>query len=331
MANRILITGGAGFIGFHLANLVAARGDGVVLADNFSRGILDPDLEALVEKPNVSLIELDLLNERSLEKLPDDFDYIYHFAAVIGVQHVLEQPYRVLVDNTMMLAAAIKIANRQSNLKRFVFTSTSEVYAGTLRHFEMDIPTPETTPLTITPTDEPRTSYMLSKIYGEAMCHHSGIPHTIVRPHNFYGPRMGLSHVIPELLKRAHSLQDGDEFEVFSVDHSRTFIYISDAVELISKAAESADTIGEALNIGNEAPEVKMGALAEIILKVVGRNLTLAPQPETPGSPRRRCPNMSKTIEMTGYTPEVDLESGVQKTFSWYQKHIFEGSGPSAT
>ena len=102
-----------------------------------------------------------------------------------------------------MLRNIITFGKRQENLERLIFTSTSEVYAGTLKYFSLKIPTPENTPLALTELSENRTSYMLSKIYGEALCLHSGLPVTIVRPHNFYGPRMGLSHVIPELFKES--------------------------------------------------------------------------------------------------------------------------------
>ena len=120
----------------------------------------------------------------------------------IGVTHVMEKPYSVLYDNIRMLGNIIDLARRQSNLLKFFYASTSEIYAGTLKHFNLSIPTPEETPLAITDLSHPRTSYMLSKIYGEAMCQQASIPFTIFRPHNIYGPRMGMAHVIPEQLRK---------------------------------------------------------------------------------------------------------------------------------
>lgn len=330
MASKSLITGGAGFIGFHLARELAGCGDTIVLVDNFARGVRDAELDELIAAPNVTLLRRDLLDENELADLPDDCDYIYHLSAIIGVEHVLERPYHVLADNAKMLIHAIDLGRRQKDLKRFVFASTSEVYAGTLRHFSLEMPTPEATPLAVTPLEEPRTSYMLSKIYGEAMCRHSGLPITLIRPHNFYGPRMGLAHAIPQLLERAYRSDDGDEFQVYSVDHRRTFIYIEDAVRIIRHAAQSDSCEGEVLNVGNQAPEISMGDLADLVLRIVGRRLRVVPRPPTPGSPTRRCPDMSKTTEFTGCVPQVGLEDGIARTFRWYADNVFTGAGISA-
>ena len=330
MASKALITGGAGFIGFHLARELVDRGDSVVLVDSFARGVRDAELEELVAAPNVTLLTCDLRDANLLADLPGDCDYIYHLSAIIGVEHVLERPYQVLADNVKMLVHAIDLGRRQADLKRFVFASTSEVYAGTLRHFSLEMPTPETTPLAVSPLEEPRTSYMLSKIYGEALCRHSGLPITLIRPHNFYGPRMGLAHVIPQLLERAYRSDDGGDFEVYSVDHSRTFIFIDDAVQIMRRAAQSDSCVGQVLNVGNQTPEIEMGGLADIVLRTVGRKLHVVPRPATPGSPPRRCPDMSKTTEVTGFVPRVSLADGIARTFRWYVDNVFSGTGTSA-
>lgn len=323
---KALITGGAGFIGYHLAKELADQHYEIVLVDNFSRGVEDRFLRQLAEKNGVQMISADLMTETNVRGLGDDFDYIYHLAAIIGVQNVLECPYDVLEKNVKLLINLIHLAQKQKSLKRFVFASTSEIYAGTLQFFDMEIPTPETTPLTIMPLEHPRTSYMLSKIYGEALLRHSGLPFTIVRPHNFYGPRMGMSHVIPELLQKAYRAADGESMEVFSVDHKRTFCYISDAVKMIRLLAEHESACGEAYNIGNESPEVTIQTVAEVVLKVTGKEIDIIGRPETVGSPARRCPSMEKTRECVGFSGEVSLEEGICRTFAWYKEYIFEGN-----
>ncbi len=170
----------------------------------------DTDLQTLLnQNPHCRLIRENLLDAGAAERLDNDYDVIVHFAAIIGVVHVLERPYDVLNQNAQLLANAVALGRRQKKLSRFVFASTSEVYAGTLSAFGMKIPTPEDTPLTISDLTHARTSYMLSKIHGEALCQHSGLPFVIIRPHNVYGPRMGMSHVVPELLKRTHDASDG--------------------------------------------------------------------------------------------------------------------------
>lgn len=323
---KALITGGAGFIGFHLTKELVERGYNVTLVDNFSRGVKDTFLMELEKSPQVSLVSADLLSKADVMELGTDFDYIYHLAAIIGVQNVLKNPYNVLKDNVELLINMIDFARVQRSLKRFIFASTSEIYAGTLQYYDMQIPTPEITPLTITPLEHPRTSYMLSKIYGEALLQQSGIQFTIIRPHNFYGPRMGMSHVIPELLKKAYFAEKDQELEVFSVEHKRTFCYIHDAVIMIRMLAESDAAKGEAFNVGNEMPEVTIMEVAQNILDVVGRPMAIKAGPATIGSPARRCPSMKKTGVCIGYAGKVTLKEGIQKTFDWYRKYIFDGN-----
>jgi nucleoside-diphosphate-sugar epimerase len=199
-----------------------------------------------------------------------------------------------------------------------------------LENFTLPIPTPESVPLGLPDLKHPRTSYMLSKIYGEALCHSSGLPFTLVRPHNFYGPRMGLSHVVPELLKRAYAAKDGDSLDVFSVEHRRTFCFIEDAVTMLELAASSERCLGETLNLGAESPEVTIGELSQKVIDTVGRKLTIVPKPATPGSPARRCPDMTKTAELTGYRSRVTLEEGLARTFDWYRRNVFDGGSLSA-
>lgn len=327
---KVLVTGGAGFIGGFLTRSLVESGAQVDILDSFSRGVRDNFLTALAATASVRVMEADLLAPGALEGLDEDYDYIYHLAAIIGVQHVLKRPYAVLVDNVRMHDAVIGLARRQSRLQRMVFTSTSEIYAGTLKQGILPIPTPETAPLVVSDLAEPRTSYMLSKIYGEAMCRASGVPSTMVRPHNFYGPRMGLSHVIPELLQRAFRASDGESLEVFSIDHQRTFCFIEDAVAQIRAAVESPQGEGQVFNIGTESPEVTIGELAETILRVVGRKLAIVPKPATPGSPARRCPSTEKVDGVRGVRDRVGLEEGIRRTFQWYREHVFSGPGVSA-
>jgi UDP-glucose 4-epimerase len=320
---KALVTGGAGFIGVHLAKRLTEKGWHIDLIDDFSRGANDDAVASLQRSGRVQLLERDLRRSGALDDVDSDYDHIVHLAAIVGVANVLERPYAVLQDNVSMTEEAIALAQRQSTLSRFLFASTSEVYAGTLEHFSLPVPTAESTPLAVPGVELARTSYMLSKMYGEALCQHAEIPFTIVRPHNVYGPRMGLAHVIPELLWRAHNATDG-RLEVFSVDHRRTFCYVDDAVEMIVRASESALCEGETLNIGTQSPEVAIGELAAMIVEVVGKELEIVPKPPTPGSPARRCPDMSKMIALTGYESRVSLDEGIRRTYEAYRSKEFE-------
>ena len=173
---KILITCGAGFIVYHLTKKLASEGNRVVIIDDFSRGVTDSFLKEIQKEYDVDLRTADLLDYSAQDDVENDFDYIYHLAAIIGVQNVLNHSYEVLANNVQLTMNAIRIAKKQEHLNRFVFASTSEVYAGTLKYHGLQFPTTEDTPLTVSDLRHPRTSYMLSKIYGEALLRQSTIP-----------------------------------------------------------------------------------------------------------------------------------------------------------
>ncbi len=321
---KILITGGAGFIGSHLAHALLKDGAKLTILDDLSRHGRDPLLSELEAHEDVQFLARDIREGDAFDGLGDDFDYIYHLAAIIGVINVFERPFEVLRDNVSTLVNALAFADSQKNLKRFVFTSTSEVYAGTLKHFGLEFPTPETTPLTTTNLSENRTSYMLSKIYGEALCNHSNVHCTIIRPHNFYGPRMGLNHVIPELLQRAYKEDANKPLDVFSPSHKRTFCYISDAVRFMIALSKSADSINQVYNVGNPLQEVAIEDLAQKVLTCLGSDKTLNLLEDTAGSPVRRVPDIAEAVSICGFEPEVSVDEGISKTWDWYKGNMFD-------
>jgi len=321
---KILITGGAGFIGYHLAKKLSDIGYNVTIVDNNARGVIDRELKDLIKLENVEFLQIDLLQESELDKLDKNYNFIFHLAAIIGVVHVLNHPYDVLTKNIAMLENVIGFSKKQPELRRFFFASTSEIYAGTLKYFDLTVPTKENTPLAVTDLKHPRTSYMLSKIYGEAICQHASIPVAIVRPHNIYGPRMGMSHVIPELLKKSYFSKENSLVKVYSIKHRRSFCYIDDAVNQLLAMMESESTDNLVFNLGTESPEVSMKDVANICFDTVGKNLTIDEQPPTPGSPERRAPAMEKSIEDLGVESNISLEVGIQMTFDWYKRNIFD-------
>ncbi len=271
----------------------------------------------------VTLHNLNLLEPGATRSLPSSIEYVVHLAAILGVDNVLKQPYRTLKENQLMHVAMLDYAQNLPNLKKFAFASTSEVYAGSLIHIGLPLPTPETVPLALTSIEEPRTSYMLSKIYGEAILLHSGLPYLIVRPHNIYGPRMGMAHVIPQLLKKAYDTSEPGHIEVSSVDHRRTFCYIDDAVAMFSGLLLSPSQCNATFNLGNEFPEITIGQLAELVIGTVGKKLQVKPLPPTPGSPERRAPDMRQMLDKTGLFAKTSIQEGLSRTYAWY-KPTFE-------
>lgn len=330
VAKKVLITGGAGFIGLHLAKRLNKEGFKVTIMDNFSRAVEDIELEELISNNSVNSKNIDFLNEEEVKNIGDDYSFIFHLAAIIGVNHVLNAPYNVLLDNIRMLSNVIDLSKRQKNLSRLFFASTSEVYAGTLQKFSIKIPTEEITPLALTDLDHPRTSYMLSKIYGEAMCLQSDLPVTIFRPHNLYGPRMGLSHVIPEQLKKAHFASVGDKIDVFNSSHTRAFCYIDDAVEIIIGMIRNEKCINQTLNLGTQTNEITIEDLVRLCHSIVGKDLEMEFNNQDRGSPNRRAPDMTLTTKLTGVKSKISLEQGIKRSYDWYSKNVFEGNIISA-
>lgn len=325
---RALVTGGAGFIGLKLAETLVDDGWAVDIVDDFSRGRQDRELVALSQRLGVQLYPIDLTAARATDLLGDGYDRIFHFAAIIGVARVIAQPYETLSRNVEMTIEMLRLAKRQRDLSAFVFASTSEVYAGSLLTGDLEFPTPESSRLVLPPLGAPRTSYMLSKLYGEALLLQSGVPGVIVRPHNVYGPRMGTEHVIPELMKRMQGLSEGDGLPIASPTHMRTFCFIDDAIAMISRLAANPEAVGQPWNVGTESPEVTILELAEIVRGVLGSPVRLVPGEETQGSPSRRCPAMARTDGATGWNRRVPLTEGIARTYEWYSRNGFAPAPP---
>lgn len=315
---KILIIGGAGFIGFHLAKKLSISNH-VLIIDNLSRGKLDKDLKELLKNRNVKFKKIDVTNTKF--KLANNFDFIFNFSAIVGVQNVNLKPDQVLEKNVLMQLASIKIAQSQKKLKKFIFSSTSEIYSGSLNNNLIKFPTPEDNLICLNKLDNPRHTYMLSKIYGEAICSFSKIPFAIVRLHNIYGPRMGMQHVIPQWIMKVLKQKQDKFFYLENANHSRTFCYVDDAIKMIEKVTFSKKK-NMTFNIGNSNPEIKIKDLIKIIFKIIGiKNFILKSKKVKNFSPIRRAPNMDKFIKNFKYRSQISLEEGINKTLIWYKNN----------
>jgi UDP-glucose 4-epimerase len=320
---KILITGGAGFIGYHLCIKLLKEGFKIDIVDNFKRGIIDFELKNLIKSKRINLIKTDLLN-LNIKDWKRDYYKIFHLAAIIGVKHVNKDPINVALQNIYLLDNVIKIAYSQKNLKKFIFFSTSEVYSGTLKYYGLKIPTPENTSLTIDDLNSSRTSYMLSKIYGEYICNISkNLPHINIRPHNFYGPRMGFSHVIPELFLKMYKSKN-DKVEIKSPNHKRTFCFIQDATEMIYKLSSSKNSINKTFNIGSFDKSISILKLAKTMSKLVDKKIKLITSENEVGSPKNRQPSMAEFKKLINHEQKYNLENGLKITYDWYLKNIFK-------
>ena len=318
---KVLITGGAGFIGSSLGKYLADKDYEVTICDNLFRGKIDYDFKNLIERDNVRFVKIDLTERKELDKFEKDYDNIYHLAAINGTKYFYEIPHKVLRVNILTLINLLDwLIN--TDCKKIVWTSSSETYAGTMKISNIPIPTLEEVPLTIEDVFNPRVSYAGSKIVGELLCiNYSkafGFNVSIVRPHNIYGPRMGYEHVIPEFIKRI--IRKEDPFKIYGGNQSRAFCYIEDFVRGIKLVGESPKTNGEIINIGNDKEEITIIDLAQKMFDLLDFHPELETLPAPRGSVNRRCPNISKAKRLIGYEPQINLERGLQKTYEWYLK-----------
>ncbi len=323
---KILITGGTGFIGYHLAKSLASQNHEIVLADNFFRSERDTDLKALLEKPNLKLVEGDLTVRVAWDKLGREYDFVYHLVGINGTELFYKIPHEVLrigIETTLNVLDWFHTKNNKDGAK-ILYTSSNEAYAGALEAFgKLPLPTPENVPLVISDPYNPRWSYAGQKLIGELLFIHYAKAYnfrmSIVRPHNFYGPREGYQHVIPEIIERIQKRVD--PFQIFGANDTRSFCSIDDAVKAIQGVMESEKTDGETYHIGTHR-ETVIKDLIETMFKILGwrpKDLDIKNSPA--GSVKRRLPDVSKIKKDIGWEAHVELEEGLRKMTKWYLAH----------
>ncbi|MFH1511071.1 MAG: GDP-mannose 4,6-dehydratase [Candidatus Woesearchaeota archaeon] len=325
---KILITGGAGFIGYHLTKLLQEDKDNdITLVDNLQRGRMDDDFKALLDHTNTFFVEADLTDQNFYSSLDTDFDEVYHLAAINGTKLFYEIPQEVLRINTLTLVYILEWIRSLKHKPKLCFTSSNEAYAGALDSFgKLVIPTPEKVPLVISDTYNARWSYAATKLVGELFVIHYAkaydFPALIVRPHNFYGPRAGYEHVIPEFCLRVH--KKVDPFQIYGAYDTRTFCYIADAMKAFVMLMDSDKTNGqpvETVHIGSN-DEIQIIGLAKTLFEIIGwspQKLDIHESP--PGSVKRRLADISKIKDLVGWVPETSLNDGLKKTYEWYVSH----------
>jgi len=329
---RILITGGTGFIGYHLAKKLSEKRDNiVVIVDNLFRSELDRDIKELLKRQNIELIKSDLTNRDAWNNIGSGYDYVYHLLGINGTRLFYEMPFEVLsigITTTFYAIKWFRTLNKNNPNAKILYTSSNEAYAGALEAFGMlPLPTPENVPLVISDPYNPRWSYAGQKLIGELLFIHGSKAHdfrmSIVRPHNFYGPREGYEHVIPEIIERVKNKVD--PFPIYGADDTRSFCYIDDAVAALIAVMESDKTDGGTYHIGS-LEETKIEHLIEQIFKIMKwrpKKLDIRSSPK--GSVKRRLAHVSKIKEHTGWEAKVKLDDGLKKIIEWYEANPRKG------
>lgn len=323
---KVLIAGGAGSIGLYLTRRLATQGYDVTIADNFFRGKKDHHFHDMLALPNVTLVEGDLTTRAGWDALGTGYDHIYQLVSINGTGLFYKMPGEVLRIGVASILHSLEWMKEMNSQAKILYTSSNEAYAGALDAFgQLPIPTPEEVPLIVSDVSNPRWTYAGTKLIGELFYIHyaqeHGLRSVIVRPHNFYGPRSGFDHVIPQFVERIQTRMD--PFPIYGADNTRTFCHLEDAVEAMQMVMESDKTDGGTYHIGqHHGDEISMLELAEKLFTIAGwKPATLDIQNGPEGSVKRRAANVSKIERDTGWRAKKPLDEGLKETYEWYSKN----------
>ncbi len=315
---RVLITGGAGFIGSHLSELLLARGYRVTAIDDVSTGSL-ANVQHLQANDEYSLVIDSITNEVVMDRLMSETDVVFHLAAAVGVDLIVNDPVRVIETNVLGTHAVLDAAGRYRS--KVLVASTSEIYGKS-----ESPPFAEDDDRLMGPTTRSRWSYAASKAVDEflALAYHKqkGLPVTIFRLFNTVGPRQTGQYgmVVPRFVEQALS---GEALTVYGDgNQSRCFCDVRDVVRAMVGLAEAEEAVGEVFNIGSER-EISIMELARAVRRIVGADLgadvgaepVLVPyeQAYSPGfeDMMRRVPDTGRIRGTIGWKPEIDLETTI--------------------
>jgi UDP-glucose 4-epimerase len=318
---RALITGGAGFIGSHLAEALLERGDTVLVLDNLSTGSID-NIIHLKGRAKFEYFVDTVENEPLLAELIDRSDVVFHFAAAVGVKLIVEQPVHTIETNVHGTEVVLKHANKKKKL--VVIASTSEVYGKS-----EDVPFREDSDLVMGPTPKHRWAYACSKAIDEflalAYWKERKLPVIIVRFFNTVGPRQTGQYgmVIPNFVQQALA---GQPITVFGDGRqSRSFTHVADVVGALVKLVNEPKAIGQVINLGN-TQEVTIQALAERVRELSGSKspIKLVPYDEAYESGfedmPRRVPDLSKVEAMIGYKTRFTLDDILTQVIAYFRQ-----------
>jgi len=324
MSQSILITGGAGFIGSHLAEALLQAGYSVSIIDDLSTGAI-ANIRHLKHNPNFRMTINSISNETVLAELIDECDVVVHLAAAVGVQLIVQSPVRTIETNVTGTEVVLKWAAKKG--KRVLIASTSEVYGKST-----SFPFRENADLVLGPSYLGRWSYACSKLLDEFLAlgyyKEYGLPVTLLRFFNTVGPRQigRYGMVVPRFVRAALK---GQPIQVYGDgQQSRCFTYVGDAVRAVMSLLDNPGAVGEIFNIGNPE-EVTIEELAHRVLALTGSDSPIVhlsyEEAYESGyeDMRRRVPSIEKLHQLTGYQPQMKLD-GILKSVIEYERHSLQ-------
>ena len=327
---KVLVLGGAGFIGRNIVEKLLIRGDCKVTAADIKEG---SNWKILKNNSDISkrfnFVKEDFTKISAFDNLIGSFDEVYMLAALVGVNRTLQFPDEVIRVNTLLTMNTIDWISRNP-IKKLLFSSSSENYAGTSDLFDIEIPTSEDVPMCIGDVKHPRWTYAMTKMHGESAFIHSASRNNydcvVVRYQNIIGPEMGFGHAIPHIVQRFYDGEDSP-FKIYGHDQTRSFCYIDDAVDGTIGAMENENSSNEIYHIGNQ-DEINMEELTTYIGELMDYSGKYEASVTYPGSVSRRCPNIKKAMDDFNYNPKIDWKLAVKLTTEWYKDFFESGKRP---
>ena len=321
---RALITGGAGFIGSHLAEALLDAGHEVEVVDDLSTGSME-NIEHLKNRRGFQYVIDSVTNEDLLAEQTDRCDVVFHLAAAVGVKLIVERPVHTIETNVHGTEVVLTQANKNSQKKKLVIVaSTSEVYGKST-----EIPFREDADLRLGATWKHRWAYACSKALDEflalAYWKEKKLPVIVVRLFNTVGPRQTGQYgmVVPNFVKQALA---GQPITVFGDgSQSRSFTYVGDVVDALMRLVDEPKAVGEVFNVGN-GQEISILGLAEKIKEMTGSQseIVKVPYDQAYGAGfedmPRRVPDITKLQKFTGYEPKVQLPEILTRVIAHFQK-----------
>ena len=318
---RILITGGAGFIGSNLVDALMAQGHEVTVLDNLSVGKIQ-NIAHHLESERFHFVNDSILNVTTLERLIRQSDLIYHLAAVVGVKYVVEDPLNAIITNVRGTENVLELAYKY--WVRTVIASSSEIYGKST-----EVPLQEDGDRLLGPTTVERWSYSDAKAIDEYFAFayaKKGLPVTVVRYFNAYGPRLdplGYGSVVARFFTQALR---GEPLTVYDDgNQTRCFTYVADTVEGTILAGTVKEASGMVFNIGSSR-ETSIRSLAQMIKELTGSSSEIVYVPYTSAygshfeETRRRVPDTTRAKEVLGFEARTSLEEGLRRTLAWFQE-----------
>lgn len=318
---KVLITGGAGFIGSHLAEAYLEQGDSVCIIDNLSTGSME-NIEHLKKRPGFKYIIDTIMNESLMNKLVDAADVIFHLAAAVGVRLIVEKPVKTIETNIRGTELILKLASKAR--KTVMISSTSEVYGKHNGHRFS-----ENDDLVLGPTFKARWSYAASKIVDESLAlaywKETRLPVIVIRLFNTVGPRQTGRYgmVIPRFI---HQALTGEPITVYGDGkQTRTFTHVKDAIWAMMRLVERQEAVGEIFNIGGDG-EISIETLAQLIKEVLNSPSEIVHIPYEQAYEHgfedmmRRSPDITKIQNLIGYNPRFTLHDIITDVAE-YQRH----------